>query len=142
MDFQPSYAYTSGAEMNVSWVLIRGWANSTPQQVINNATETFSGGGGPGPGVVPDATFDCLSPSRTHAGVRNATFSCTNSSQSDTVDYYGAGTNPCISTNTTASNPAIFPLNWNWCSVCMIAKTDTANTSCLALFIMPPGAVV
>jgi hypothetical protein len=89
---------------------------------------------GPAQPTVPDATFNCLP----IAGVRNSTRICTNSSQSDTVDYYGAGTNKCIGTNTTSPNPNIFPKNFSWCSICMIAATDTKNTSCLSLYTAQP----
>ena len=86
--------------------------------------------------TVADSTFAC-SPV---AGVRSSSRACVNSSQSDTIDYYGAGRNPCIGTNTTTPNPQIFPKNFSWCGICMIAAIpgSASNTSCTNLYVSQP----
>jgi PKD repeat protein len=74
------------------------------------------GGGGP---VAPVAAFSCTP----IAGVRNATRTCTDTSTNTPTgwDWYGFGPNPCFTGNVTNQNPLIFPKNFGYCSLGLIA---------------------
>ena len=139
------YYYDSGGATN-SWADNESYPYDTPQSWLAYRTGTlkmsayiyYTTGGG---GTTPSASFTC-----TAAGVRNSSRTCTNSSASlipDTTDWYGTLPNQCFSGNlTNVKNPTIYPLNFGWCSMCLIASNGgtLTNTSCnsKASWTMPP----
>ena len=80
-------------------------------------------------GAAPVAAFSCTP----IAGVRNSTRTCTDASTNTPTswDWFGAPSNPCIGYNTTIQSPNIFPLNYSWCSICLIAtNAQGSDTEC------------
>jgi hypothetical protein len=129
-----SITYTIG--LNITNTTAGGtWVNRNITTVTQNVVVSAAGGT-----TTPSAQFSCTP----QAGVRNSTRTCNNESAGalipDTVDWYGSGTNPCIGTNTTSMNPNIFPMNFSWCGLCLIAKTNEYNTSCQQLYVSQPWA--
>jgi PKD repeat protein len=71
---------------------------------------------------------------------RNATVSCTGSSDGTSWDWFGGAGIPCMTGNSTNQNPTIFPLNWGPCSICQKAtNAGGSNTTCKTDYIYVRG---
>lgn len=82
---------------------------------------------GPGGGTFYVADFTC---SPMH-GVRAGPRVCTNQTAGG-VTWFGNGSLPCLSSNTTA-HATIWPRNWSYCNICLtVTDSDgaNANTTC------------
>jgi len=108
--------------------------------IWNNQTDYITVTGG---GEAPIAAFSCTP----IAGVRNSTRTCTDASTNTPTswDWFGAPSNPCIGYNTTIQSPNIFPLNYSWCSICLIAtNAQGSDTECKTnyLYVSQPQVML